>query len=1035
MSVFVLLRIYYHFWRWLIQINYKMKKRLSGILTLLLVLVVQITFAQEAKTITGTVIDADGLPLPGVNVLVRGTSTGTQTDFDGNYSISARPQDFLVFSYVGFETAERRVGDRMRIDVTLETDAAELEEVVVMGYVQKRKDDMTSSPVVVGSATLEQAQTPSVDQALQGKVAGLSITSASGTPGAATDIRIRGRSSITAGNDPLYVIDGVPIVSGNVSGTTSGSSLNALSSINTQDIESITVLKDAAATSAYGARGANGVIVITTKSGKSGKTSISISSTYGFTNPAIDGPQVLTAEERYMLFNEGLINTFGADNGFDTQEGAAEFFTPGSYQEWKDAGRPEANWGDVVRNYDAPVQEHNFSATGGGEDHNFYASLGYYEQEAVTIGSGFERISGSLNFSKDFTDNLSFTTSNTASHTYQDGILEGSAYFSSPQAAKFFTPPTDQPYNEDGSINLDTGLPNPLWIAQEDIDDNKLTRVLSNTSLVWNTPIENLDFTSRASIDYRVTNYKRYRNRISGDGDDTGGFGWQSHQNSVTYVFQNSLDYLLEVNDHRFDFKALQEYQENRTYYLSAMGENFPTDGLTNLANAGTPTQAYSAFTDWAVASYLGTVSYSFDNRYVLNGTYRREGSSRFAPENRWGDFYSVGGAWNLHRESFLAGNPNINTLKIRSSWGVTGNANIDENQYQALFGFDTDYAGVGAAFPSSVGNPNLTWETSESFDVGVDFAFLQNKLNGTFGYYKRVSEDLLLNVPLSRTTGFNNQTRNVGTMENSGFEAELEWNIVRSDDFNLTIGGNIGTNENEVTQMPLNAAGEKITISGFNQRTEEGHPAFAWYLPTWAGVDPETGVETWWTDGVGSEITFNFNESERVFQGGSALPTVNAGLNFHVDFKGFYVDASAFYSGGHKVYESWHRYTQGSDLFSTLYYQGINTLLERWQQPGDVTRIPKMRYGLDPWMYSSKFLFDGDFARLRNVTVGYNFAPAIVEAAGITSGRIFVRGTNLATWVKDDNLIYDPEVDATGYTDMFTPATKSIIFGVNLKL
>lgn len=1012
-----------------------MKQKLSGILTLLLVLVVQMTFAQEAKTISGTVVDQDGLPLPGVNVLVRGTTTGAQTDFDGNYSITARSQDFLVFSYIGFETAERRVGDRVRIDVTLKTDAAELEEVVVMGYVQKRKDDMTSSPVVVGSATLEEAQTPSVDQALQGKVAGLSITSASGTPGAATDIRIRGRSSITAGNEPLYVIDGVPIVSGNVSGAASGSSLNALASINTQDVESITVLKDAAATSAYGARGSNGVIVITTKSGKSGEASINISSTYGFTNPAIDGPQVLTAEERYMLFNEGLINTFGAANGFDTQEGAAEFFTPASYQAWIDAGRPEGNWGDVVRNYDAPVQEHNISATGGGEDHNFYASLGYYDQEAVTVGSGFERISGSLNFSKDFNENLKFNTSNTASYTYQDGILEGSAYFSSPQAAKFFMPPTDQPYNEDGSINLDTGLPNPLWIAQEDIDDNKFTRILSNTSLVWNTPIENLDFTTRGSIDYRIANYKRFRNRVSGDGDDTGGYGFQSHSNAVTYTFQNSLDYVLDLDLHRLDFKVLQEYQENKSYYLSADGENFPVDGLTNLANAGTPTSAFSQFTDWYVASYLGTASYAYDNRYVLNATYRKEGNSRFSPENRWGDFYSVGGAWNLHREAFLEGNNDINQLKLRSSWGVTGNANIGLNNYQALFGFSSDYAGVGAGFPSSVGNPDLTWETSESFDVGLDFAFLQNRLNGTFGYYTRTNDDLLLNVPLSRTTGFSSQARNVGTMENSGFEAELEWNIVRSADFNLTIGGNFATNENEVTQMPVDAAGEKIVISGFNQRVEEGHPAYAWYMPTWAGVDPETGVETWYTNGVGSDITFDFTEAQRVFQDASALPTVNAGLNFHVDFKGFYLDASAFYSGGHKVYESWHRYTQGSDLFSTLYYQGINTLLDRWQEPGDITRVPKMQYGLDPWRYSSKFLFDGDFARLRNVTFGYNFGSAITEAAGITSGRVFVRGTNLATWVKDDNLIYDPEVDASGYTDMFTPATKSIIFGLNIKL
>lgn len=1016
-----------------------MKKRLSGILTLLLVLVVQLSFAQEAQTITGTVVDDSGMPLPGVNVIIKGSTTGTQTDFDGKYNILARPQDFIVFSYVGFQTAERRVGDRPIIDVILKTDAAELQEVVVMGYVQKRKDEMTGAAVQLGAEKLEEVQVASVDQALQGKVAGLNITSASGTPGSVTDIRIRGRSSITAGNEPLYVIDGVPIVNGNLSGAGSGSSLNALASLNTQDIQSITVLKDASSTSAYGARGANGVIVITTKNGYEGKTTVSLTSTYGFSNPAIDGPQVLTAEQRYTLFLEGVYNTYGGAYNFDL-DGAEAFafqygLDGGAYEAWIAAGRPEANWGDVVRNYDAPVQEHTVSASGGGEKYNFYTSVGYYAQEAITIGSDFERISGSLNFSHDIGENFTFSTSNTASHSYQDGILEGSAYFSSPQAAKFFLPPIDQPYNEDGSINLDTGLPNPLWIAKADIDDNKFTRIISNSSLVWNTPIEGLDFATRAGIDYRINNYKRYRNRISGDGDDVGGYGFQSHDSGVTYVFQNSLDYAFDVSDvHNFKFKLLQEYQENRSYYLFAEGNTFPTDGLTNLDNAGQPTDVGSNFYDWKIASYLATFAYDFDERYVFNATYRREGSSRFSADNRWGDFYSVGAAWNLHREGFLGDNNDINMLKLRASYGITGNAAIALNQYQQLIAFSADYGGVGAGFPSTVGNRDLTWETSESFDVGIDFAFFQNRLSGTVGYYQRLSTDLLLNVPLSLTTGFDSQTRNVGELENIGFEAELEWNAIRSDDFNLTIGGNFSTNQNEVLDMPENAAGTQITITGFNQRTEEGHPVEAWYLPTWAGVDPETGLDTWWTEGVGSEITTSFNEAERVFQGASALPTVNAGLSLHVDFKGFYVDASAFYQGGHKVYESWHRYTQGPDLFPTLYYQGINTLMTRWQEPGDITRIPKMQYTTIPWQYSSKFLFDGDFARLRNVTVGYNLSSSITEAAGIASGRVFVRGTNLATWVKDDNLIYDPEVDASGYTDMFTPATKSIIFGVNLK-
>lgn len=1013
-----------------------MKKRLNGILTLFLALVVQLTFAQQ-KTVTGTVIDENGVPLLGVNVLVEGTSRGTQTDFDGNYSIQAESTDALVFSYVGFETARFVVGNAMRIDATLSPDAAELEEVIVMGYVSKRRDDMTGSAVQLGSEELQQTTTVSVDQALQGKVAGLNVSTSSGTPGATADIRIRGRSSITAGNEPLYVIDGVPIINENVSGADSGSSLSALASLNNNDIASITVLKDASSTAAYGARGANGVIVITTKDGVAGKTTFNVSSSYGFTNDAIEGPEVLTAAEREMLFYESLYNSYGADFGF-TLDGAEQFYLDNldsfgnDYVVWNEAGRPEGNWADVITNEDAPIQEHNISATGGGEDHNFYASVGYFDQEATVIGSDFQRVSGSLNFTKDFNEKLSFSTSNTASHSYQDGTLEGSAYFSSPRAIKFFMPGIYQPYNEDGTINLETILPNPLWISQNDIDENRLTRILTNNSLTWQTPIENLSFSSRVSIDYRIANYKRYRNRISGDGDGTNGYGYQAHNSSTSYVFQNRLDYNWLTGDHSLDFTVLQEFQKNRNYDLAADAEEFGTDGLTNLASAGSPTLAFSSFEDWAVASYMGTASYSFDGRYVLNGTYRREGNSRFSPENRWGDFYSVGAAWNLHQEEFFEENDNINMLKLRASYGVTGNANIDLNAYQVLFGYSTNYGGTAAAFPSQYGNDDLTWETSHTLDIGMDFAFFQNRLDGSFAYYTRESKDLLLDVPLSLTTGFDEQTKNIGRMSNEGFEAELNYQIVRSDDFNFTIGGNVATNENEVLELAKDAAGNDITITTVTQRVEVGHPAYAWYMPTWAGVNPETGVDEWYLNGEDGETTTNFNSAERAFQGGSALPTLTAGLSVHVDFKGFFVDASGFYQGGHKVYESWHLYTHQGNAYSLNLYQGINTVLGRWQNPGDETRYAKVTASYEPWRYNSKFLFDGTFARLRNLTVGYDFVDQINEAIGIDGGRIYVRGTNLFTWVKDDALVWDPEVNASGFTDMFTPPTKSVVLGVN---
>ena len=1015
-----------------------MKKRLNGILTLFLVLVVQMTFAQT-KTVTGTVTGEDGLPLPGVNVVIKNSTVGTQTDFDGNYSIQAAEGNVLVFSFVGMQQTTVTVGNSSTYDVTLKTDTGALAEVVVMGYVSKKREDLTGSAVQVSSETLQQTPMATVDQALQGKVAGLQISSSSGTPGSTQNIRIRGVSSINAGNEPLYVIDGVPIINDNVGGDSATSSLSALASLNSNDISSITVLKDASATAAYGARGANGVIVITTKSGKAGKTSVNVSSYYGFSNNAIDGPTMLTGAQRETLYYEGIMNTYG----LDSQQAAKDFEANNlgdyaGYIAWNAAGRPEGNWGQVIKNVDAPIQNHVISATGGTEDHTFYTSLGYYKQEATVIGSSFDRISGALNFSQDITDNLKFSTSNNASHTFQDGLLEGSAYFSSPITAKYFMSPLDQPYNEDGSININTGVPNPLWIAANDIDQSKLTRILSNNSLEWQTPIENLSFTTRFSVDYQVYNLKQYRNRISGDGDSTNGYGAAVSRNTATYVFQNSLDYSLSIGKNNFTFKALQEFQKYRRNYMFADGDQFVADGLTNLASSGNPTSASADFTDWAVASYLGTVSYNYDNKYVLDGTFRREGNSRFAASNRWGNFYSVGAAWNMQREDFLAGSDFVNNLKLRASYGKTGNANIDINQYQVLFNYDADYAGTGASYPASYGNQDLTWETGYTFDAGIDFGLWNNRITGSLAYYRRESKDLLLNVPLSFTTGFSSQFRNIGRMENKGFEAELELDLVRSNDFNITLGGNVGTVANKVLQVAQDANGNEIAVTNANtsyQRSAAGTMVNEWYLPTWAGVDPATGVDTYYTNGVGSEVTTTYTDAKRVYQGTSALPKVTAGINLHVDFKGFFVDASGYYAGGHQVYESWHRYIDQPNLYATAFYNGYNTLMNRWQKPGDITRVTKSIFGGEPWRYQSKYLHDGDYFRLRNLTVGYDLNSSITDAIGINSGRIYVRGTNLYTWVKDKNLVHDPEVDASGFTSITTPPIKSVVLGVNFNL
>ena len=1008
-----------------------MKTKFSGILTLLLAFVVQFTFAQD-KIISGRVSDETG-PLPGVSILIDGTTRGTETDFDGNYNLNASTGDVLRFSFVGMSSTTRTIGIENVINVTMISEANTLEEVVITGFANVKRSELTGSAVQLNSEELVQIPVASIDQVLQGKVAGLTISGTSGTPGSEQNIRIRGISSITAGNEPLYVIDGVAIADNDIrSGDTSTTTFSTLSTINASNIESITVLKDASATAPYGARGANGVIVITTKSGKSGRTRFNFSSTVGVSNDAIDGPKVLTAAQQEPIYYEAIFNTFGVPIE-DAPDFSENVLGIADWANWNDAGRPEAHWDDVIKNKNALQTDYNLSATGGDDKSSFYTSLGIYSSEATVIGADYRRITATLNFSRQLTDKFEFSSINNFTNSFQNGILEQSAYFSSPRTAKFFLSPRDLPYNSDGSINFNVGFTNPLWIIENDVNETTVTRLLSNNSLSWDI-IDNLKFTTRFALDYQVYDNKTYWNRIHGDGSGTDGYASRWNRNIVNYVFQNTLNYSLFLGDrNKFDFVLQQEYQENKLNSFFADGEEFAADGLTNLDNAGKPLSANSSFYDWKIASYTGMVNYSFDSRFILNASYRREGNSRFSEDNLWGDFWAVGAAWNLHNENFLDNSDFLSNLKLRASYGVTGNANIGLNLYQIKLGFDSNYAGSAGIYPAGFGNEDLTWETQNTLDAGIDFGFIENRITGSFSYYYRESEDLLLNVPLSRTTGFASQTANIGTMYNTGFEGELNFDIIRQANLNFSMGGYFATTENEVTELALDSEGNPRTITTGTRKVDVDHTVYEYFLVKFAGVDPETGVNTYYLNGTDGETTENFAEAERAFQGKSALPTLTAGMNFHFDFAGFFIDASGYYAGGHQVYEGWHRYIHGSDLYNTWLFNSIVTLEDRWQQPGDITNVEKPIFTTKPWQRHTNYLHDGDYFRLKDITFGYDLKPEWTNQIGLQSARFFIRGTNTFTWVKDDNLLYDPEVDPSGSTGLTTPAMKTFSFGVNI--
>lgn len=1015
-----------------------MKQKFAWMLTPLLVLCISFSYAQE-KTVSGNVTDQSNVPLPGVSVVVVGTTNGTQTDFDGNYTINVNQGSVLRFTYVGQKTVTRTVGAGSVINVQMEDDAQALEEVVVTGYTSQRRSDITGSVVEVDSEKLSEIIAPSVDQALQGNVAGLSMSATSGTPGSVSNIRIRGISSITAGNEPLYVINGVPVGNDNTGASSAYSSLSPLAALDNNNIKSITVLKDASATAQYGARGSNGVILITTKSGKAGETVFSVNSSYGFQRDAVTGPVPLTAAQRLELTAEAYYN----DGITATKQEAMDQLLASSYADWDAAGRPEARWDLAVRNDAASVQQHSISAAGGGDDHTFFGSLGYMKQEGTVVGPSFERISGSVNITKDLTPSLRFSSNNQGSYSIQEAFLETSAYFESPRSAKYFMSPLYLPYNEDGSYNLFSGsLPNPLYLVDNNIYENRLTRIISNNALNWDLG-NGLSYGSVFNVDYQGYNYRNYSNRVYGYGAATSGDAEQYDRTNVFYVFQNYFDYNWDLSDdHGFDFKLLQEYQSNRRYFVGGYGQNFADDGLYYLDSVGTPSGVSSSFYDYYIAAYMGLVKYSaFGGKYVLDLSYRREGNSRFSKDNRWGNFWSVGAAWNLQKENFLADSDVVNNLKLRASYGVTGNANIDANQYQSLFGYSADYNGEGAQYVDTFGNDDLSWETSNTLDVGVDFGLFNNVVSGSAGYYHRTSKDLLLDVPLSLTTGFGSQYQNIGELTNKGVEVELNFNIVNTEDVQFSLGGNFATVDNEVTKLPLDPNGVERTITTTTTRIETGHSVREWYMPTWAGVNPDTGNEEWYINGVDGATTTDFNEAEAVFQGANAVPTFTAGLNFNFKYKNFFINGNGYYAGGNKVYEGWHLYLNQPNGYSILAYNGYTSLLDRWQEPGDVARNGKFTTDASGWQRHSKYLYDGDFFRLRSLTVGFDLPSRAVERIGVDKLRFFVRGNNLFTWVKDDNLLYDPEVDVDsqggdvtpGETGLETPPSRTIAIGVNL--
>lgn len=1021
-----------------------MRAKLNGILTLLLVLSVQFVFAQ--KTVSGTVSDEAG-PLPGVNVIIKGTKTGVETDFDGKYSIQAKQGDVLQFSYIGMEMTEKTVGSSNVIDVLM-TSANVLDEVVVTAFGRKKsKNEFTGNAVNVDSEQIKKTSFVSTEQALQGKVAGLRVNTTSGTPGSTQQISIRGLQSINASNDPLIIIDGVAINQSNLSGSTDVSTLSPLSSLKTDDIESITVLKDAISTAPYGPAGSNGVIMITTKNGKQGQTKYNLSSSVGYINNASRGLKPMTGQQKLELLEESVWNTYGSSSygglGYISTRDEVEDFmsyysTFANANNWIAEGKPFYDWEKEIVNKNASMINTDFSVSQGNEKSNLYASLGYNKTESTVIGSDFSRVSGLIKYKTDLSDKIQLSISVNGANSIQNASLEQAAYFSNPNLTKYFMSPWVNPYEEDGTPNItsleyQTSIHNVLYTATQNIRRNDVTRLAQGTELKISL-LKNLSFKTNFNIEYNSAYYKNYENPYHGDGEDYNGYVEESVERVFDYTTQNSLDYNFKIGeDHTFALTGLMEFIKFKNNYLYAYGENFPNDILENLSAASSNYDAYSSFSDRMTLRYVGMLNYNYKGKYLLDGTYSYQGDSRFSEDVRFDNFYSVGLGWNIHKEDFMQNINFINELRLKAGYGITGNYGINRNVYQAGFSF-YEYNSNPATYISGYGT-TASWEKGLKRDIALEYRMMDGRLKGTFAYFSNKTYDMLFDKPLPMSSTYvpGSAIQNVGEMTNKGFEADLSFDVIRKEKFNWNVSGNYATLDNMVTKLP-----EDASIVTGTRIVEQDRILYEWYLPLWKGVDPDNGLPVWYTDETKTATTNIYAEASRVYTGFNAMPKYSGGLSTRFDISNFFVEGGIYFSGGNKVYEDWAAYTHTSRGNVLNFYNASTELYDNvWRNPGDIATHPRMEYSnsiiTNAANASTRWLYDGDYIRLRDLAIGYKLTKSQFDSLPFESVILSARGTNLFTWVKDDRLKWDPEVRTDGFTNLTTPPVKTVVINLNI--
>ncbi len=987
-----------------------------------LFLLITLFSISQTRTIRGRIVDKAGAPVANVSVTVKGNPQGASSEPDGTFILSVPGNaKTLVISSIGYGDQELSLGTSNTLNVVLDKSEKQLDAVVVVAYGSQVKRKVTGAVSTVTSVDIEDKPFTSVDQMLQGKVPGLQSVSPNGQPGGAQTIRIRGVSSVTGNNDPLFVVDGVPINSGDFSRNTTTS--NTLAGINPNDIESVTVLKDASATAIYGSRAAAGVILITTKQGKTGKTKLRIDAEQGVSDVAYqnDLSKPLNATQYLDLTKEGLVNSGATQAQIDmrlNQLGANS--------------NTDVNWRDLVTR-SASFTNLNFSASGGDQKTTFYTSIGYNKQESPVIGSDFQRYSGSINISHKASERFTIALNIIGSYLDQNSPTSSGA-FRNPVLAASFLRPTVNPYDSNGNPNFARSafnqVYNPLAIVKYDRGLFRNVKTISTISGTYHV-LPGLDFTTKFGIDYFNIEEESYNNPFFGDARTTSG----SVNNLITrvtnWLWTNLLDYhhdFLRSKDLGMDVKLGYETQKSKEYDITALGTGVPFTTLLKLPVPSTPTSASAARSDFSQESIFSVLQFNYKSRYSLSGSYRNDGSSRFGPNNRFGSFWSVGGAWNIDKENFLSNMPIISLLKLRASYGLTGdNRGVTPYEWRATYAFGSDYNLQPGSFPNTVGNPDLTWESNKQTDAGLDFGLFNNRLTGTVDWYQRDSKDLLFAVPLSLTSGFTTLKSNIGTMQNKGWEISLNGTPLHTKNFSWDLSFNISLNRNHITSLPNGGAD---IIEG-NQVHRVGKDVSSFYTRLWAGADPANGDPLWYTDATRKTTTNNTPSFEDVI--GHASPKGFGSFNSTISFKGLSLDAQFNYQYGNLVYDNWGFILNSDGSFPSL--NKNQKQLRRWQKPGDKTDLPAYIYGNsnNSTAESSRWYYKGDFLRLRDLTLSYQLPKSLIERIKLDNVNFYIKGTNLWTKAFDKNITFDPEQGFNGTNDFQVYIQRTFTFGARI--